>query len=152
MDMTINPPLRLKLRIARTLSLLVLVALPVGYLGGAIWPDAVGLLDILFAALRLIGLFAAVFLFIDIRSQRANAPDTALDERERAERDSAYRASHIGIVGTLFVMLVYTIPAKPLHWWFPDRDGAIDLLSAVAIAGLALPGIILAWRERPDGE
>ncbi|OYU14762.1 MAG: hypothetical protein CFE37_09120 [Alphaproteobacteria bacterium PA4] len=152
MDMTINPPLRLKLRTARILSLLVLVALPVGYLGGAVWPDAIGSLDILFSALRLIGLFAAVFLFVDIRNQRANAPDTALDERERAERDSAYRASHTALVGTLFMALIYTIPAKPLGWWFPDREGAIDLLSAFAIAGLALPGIILAWRERPDGE
>lgn len=152
MDMTINPPLRLKLRTARALSVLVLVALPVGYLGGALWPDAIGSLDILFAALRLIGLFAAVFLFVDIRNQRANAPDTALDERERAERDSAYRASHHALVGTLFLALIYTIPAKPLGWWFPDREGAIDLLSAFAIAGLALPGIILAWRERPDSE
>jgi hypothetical protein len=145
MDMTIKPPLRLKLRTARALSLLVLVVMPVGYLGGAIWPATA---QPLFGLLRLIGLFAAVALFVDIRNQRVNAPDTMLDERERAERDSAYRASHYGIVGTMFVVLFYTIPAKALGWWFPDRDGAIDLLSAFAIASLALPGIITAWRER----
>jgi hypothetical protein len=145
MDMTINPPLRLKLRTARALSLLVLVVLPIGYLGGAMWPD---MAVPLFGILRLIGLFAAVALFVDIRNQRINAPDAMLDERERAERDSAYRASHYGIVGTMFVVLFYTIPAKALGWWFPDRDGAIDLLSAFAIASLALPGIIAAWRER----
>jgi hypothetical protein len=152
MDMTINPPLRLKLRTARLLSLLVLGALPLGYLGGAIWPDSNALVRSLFSLLRLIGLFAALGLFVDIRNQRANAPDKALDERERAERDSAYRASHYGIIGSLFLVLIYTIPARLMGWWFPDREGAIDLLSAFAIAGLALPGIILAWRERPDSE
>jgi hypothetical protein len=147
MDVTINPPLRLKLRTARALSLLVLVVMPIGYLGGAIWPEMAHASPV-FGILRLIGLFAAVFLFVNIRNQRINAPDTMLDERERAERDSAYRASHYGIVGTMFVVLFYTIPAKALGWWFPDRDGAIDLLSAFAIASLALPGIITAWRER----
>jgi hypothetical protein len=152
MDMTINPPLRLKLRTARALSLVVLVAMPLGYLGGAIWPDQAGGTWLPFAILRLIGLFAGVFLFVDIRNQRANASDTMLDERERAERDSAYRASHYGIVGALFLAFLYTIPAKLLGWWFPDRDGAIDLLSAFGIISLALPGIILAWRERADLE
>lgn len=147
MDMTINPPLRLKLRNARALSLLVLVVMPIGYLGGAIWPE-MAQASPLFGILRQIGLLAAVFLFVDIRNQRVNAPDTMLDERERAERDSAYRASHYGIVGTMFVVLFYTIPAKALGWWFPDRDGAIDLLSVFAIVSFALPGIIAAWRER----
>jgi hypothetical protein len=148
MDMTMNYPLRLKLRTARALSLLVLVVMPIGYLGGAMWDDTEVFGWPLFTLLRLIGLFAAVFLFLDSRNQRINAPDTQLDERERAERDSAYRASHYGIVGTMFVVLFYTIPAKAFGWWFPDRDGAIDLLSAFAIASLALPGIITAWRER----
>jgi hypothetical protein len=150
MDMPINPPLRLKLRTARALSLLVLVVMPMGYLGGAIWPDHAGGVWLPFAMMRLVGLFAGVFLFVDIRNQRANAGDAILDERERAERDSAYRASHYGIVGALFLVFLYTIPAKLLGWWFPDRDGAIDLLSAFGIASLALPGIVLAWRERAD--
>ena len=73
-----------------------------------------------------------------------------LDERERAERDSAYRASHYGIIGALFLAFLYTIPVKLLGWRFPDRDGAIDLLSGFGIVSLALPGIILAWRERGE--
>jgi hypothetical protein len=42
MDMTINPPLRLKLRTARLLTLVVLAAMPIGYLGGAIRMAAPG--------------------------------------------------------------------------------------------------------------
>lgn len=152
MDMTINPPLRLKLRTARLLTLVVLAAMPIGYLGGAIWPDQDGGAWLPFAVLRLIGLFAAVFLFIDVRNQRANASDAMLDERERAERDSAYRSSHYVIVGALFLAFLYTIPAKLFGWWFPDRDGAIDLLAAFGITSLAMPGIILAWRERAEQE
>jgi hypothetical protein len=150
MDMSINPPLRLKLRTARILSVVVLTGLGIGYLGGALMPDDDGGVRLGFAILRLVGLFAAVALFIDIRNQRVHAPDAQLDERERAERDSAHRASHYVIVGTMFVALFYSIPAKALGWWFPDRDGAIDLLSAFAIASLALPGIIAAWREPVD--
>ncbi len=150
MDTAFNPPLRLKLRTARALSLLVLVAMPAGYLGGAIWPERLDWAWPVFAMMRLIGLFAAVFLFVDIRNQRANAPDAMLDERERAERDSAFRASHYGIVGALFLAFLYTIPAQRLGWWLPDGEGAIDLLSAFGIISLGLPGIILAWRERPD--
>lgn len=150
MEMSINPPLRLKLRTARFLSIVVLAGLGVGYLGGALMPDNDGSVRLGFAIVRLIGLFAAVALFVDIRNQRVHAPDAQLDERERAERDSAHRASHQAIVGTMFVVLFYTIPAKALGWWFPDRDGAIDLLSAFAIASMALPGIIAAWREPAD--
>lgn len=150
MDMSINPPLRLKLRTARLLSVVVLAGLGIGYLGGALMPDDDGGVRLGFAIVRLIGLFAAVALFVDIRNQRVHAPDVQLDERERAERDSAHRASHSAVVGTMFVVLFYTIPAKALDWWFPDRDGAIDLLSAFAIASLALPGIIAAWREPAD--
>ena len=87
--MPINPPLRLKLRTARALSLLVLVVMPMGYLGGAIWPDHAGGVWLPFAMMRLVGLFAGVFLFVDIRNQRANAGDAILDERERAERARA---------------------------------------------------------------
>jgi hypothetical protein len=148
MDMTINAPLRLKRRTARLLSVLVLVALPLGYIGGAMLPDA-GAADARpFAIIRLIGLFATLALFIDIRSQRINAPDAMLDERERAERDSAYRAGYHGIVAMIFAALSYAVFAQKFGGWLPDRDGAIDLLSALGFAGLALPGSIAAWRER----
>ncbi|WP_310497321.1 hypothetical protein, partial [Sandarakinorhabdus sp.] len=88
--MTIKPPLSLTLRNARILSVLVLAGLGIGYLGGAMFPDDKGGVWLGFSAVRLIGLFSAVFLFLDIRNQTAHAPDAMLDERERALRDNAY--------------------------------------------------------------
>ncbi|MFZ4689495.1 MAG: hypothetical protein ACOYLS_09670 [Polymorphobacter sp.] len=150
MDMTLNPPLRLKLRTARILSVAVLAGLGIGYLGGAMFPDDDGGVWLGFSALRLIGLFSAVLLFVDVRNQQAHAPDTMLDERQRAERDSAYVRAHQYIVGSLFIALFYTVPAQAFGWWLPDRDGIIDLVSAFAITSMAVPGMILAWRERSD--
>lgn len=148
--MTSNPPLRLKLRTARLLSVVVLAGLGLGYLGGAMFPRVDGGVWHFFSVLRLIGLFGAVVLFVDVRNQQAQAPDAALDERQRAERDNAYLRAHQIIVGTLFVGLFYTVPATKLGWWLPDSEGAIDLLSGFAIASLGLPGMILAWRERGE--
>lgn len=150
MEMIFNPPLRLKLRTARVLSVVVLAGLGLGYLGGAMFPDAAGGVRSGFSIVRLIGLFGAVALFVDVRNQQAHSPDAMLDERQRAERDNAHVRAHQIIVGTMFAVLFYSVPATKLGWWLPDREGAIDLLSAVATAGLALPGMILAWRERAD--
>jgi len=148
MDMTINAPLRLKRRTARVLSVLVMVALPLGYIGGAILADAGAADTRYFGIIRLVGLFATLALFVDVRSQRINASDAMLDERERAERDSIYRAGYHGIVAMIFAALTYAVFAQKYGGWLPDCDGAIDLLSALGFAGLALPGIIAAWRER----
>ncbi len=150
MEITMNASLRLKLRTARILSAMVLAALGIGFVGGAMFPDGDGGVQTGLAVLRLIGLLGAVALFIDVRNQQAHAPDAMLDERQRGERDSAYLRAHPMIVGTMFLVLFYTVPATRLGWWLPDGDGAIDLLSAFAIASLALPGMILAWRERSD--
>lgn len=59
--------------------------------------------------------------------------------------------SHQSIVSGMFVIFLYTLPARPLGWWFPTLEDGIDLLSAYAIAAMALPGIILAWRAEDGG-
>ena len=63
---TLNPPLKLSLRTARILSLLVLGGIAIGYLGGAIFAAPDGDTPIGFVGLRLIGLFSAVALFIEL--------------------------------------------------------------------------------------
>jgi hypothetical protein len=145
MDGSFKPPLRLGLRTARGLSVVALLALVAGYLGAAVAGDALA-----FGLLKLLGLLGAAALFLDARGQQANAPDRMLDERERRERDRAYVLAYQAIIGTMFVALIYTIPAQGLGWWLPDAAAMLDLVSALAIAGLALPGVILAWRTPAD--
>jgi hypothetical protein len=145
MDGSFKPPLRLGLRTARGLSVVALLALVAGYLGAAVTGDSPG-----FGLLKLFGLFGAAALFLDARGQQANAPDKMLDERERHDRDRAYVLAYQAIVGAMFVALIYTIPAQGLGWWLPDAAAMRDLVSAFAIAALALPGVILAWRAPAD--
>jgi len=149
---TMNPPLRLSLRTARILSVAVLGGIGIGYLGGAIMADPDGTTPIAFVFIRLIGLFSAVALFIEGRGQMTQANDAQLDERERQQRDKAYVATHQIMVTALFGFLLWSILAKFIDGWMPGREAALDLLSGFAITSMALPGIILAWREQPLDE
>ncbi|PZN92229.1 MAG: hypothetical protein DCF31_17010 [Alphaproteobacteria bacterium] len=146
METAYRPVLRLKLRTARRLSVAVLLALGIGYLGGAIATDPPRWLFVGIGLLRIFGLIGAVALFVDSTGQHANAPDRLLDERQRHERDRAYVLSYQIMVISMFAAFLYTIPAQVLDWWLPQIPAAIDLLSAFGITSLALPGIILAWR------
>jgi hypothetical protein len=144
-----NPPLRLSLRTARILSVAVLGGIGIGYLGGAIMADPDGTTPIAFVFIKLIGLFSAVALFIEGRGQMTQASDAQLDERERQQRDKAYVTTHQIMVMALFGFFLWSILAKFIDGWMPGREAALDLLSGFAITSMALPGIILAWREQP---
>lgn len=149
MNQNVNPPLRLSLRTARLLSLLVLGGIGIGYLGGAILADPDGSAPIAFSAVRLVGLISAVLLFIEGRGQLTQASDALLDERERALRDKAYVGTHQIMITCLFGFFIWSIIARFIDGWMPAPEQAIDLLSGFAITSMALPGIILAWREQP---
>lgn len=149
MEMAPKPPLTLSLRTARILSIVVLGGISIGYLGGAILAGDDGSAPIGFAVVRLIGLLAAVALFIDGRGQMAQSSDAMLDERERQQRDRAYVATHQIMVMTLFGFFIWSIIARFINGWMPGQEQALDLLSGFAISAMALPGIILAWRELP---
>ena len=99
--------------------------------------------------MRLIGLFSAVLLFIDGRGQLTQSSDAMLDERERALRDKAYVGTHQIMVLALFGFFLWSILARFVDGWMPGQEQALDLLSGFAICSMALPGIILAWREVP---
>jgi hypothetical protein len=149
MAASLNAPLKLSLRTARILSVAVLGGIGIGYLGGAILAAPDGDTPIVFVGLRLIGLFSAVALFIEGRGQLTQASDAMLDERERAMRDKSYVATHQIMVLTLFAFFLWSIIAKFIDGWMPGQEQALDLLAGFAITSLALPGIILAWREQP---
>ena len=146
----IDAPVRLSLRTARALALFVPLALAIGYIGGVLLPAPDGEVPLAFSFVRLLGLCGAILLFLDVRGQRANAADTMLDERERADRDRAYVATHRVIVGVLFVGFIAMLAARLLGRTLPDGEAMMDLISAFAIGAMALPGMFLAWREEAD--
>lgn len=149
MPQTLNAPLKLSLRTSRILSLLVLGGIGIGYLGGAIAAGPDDHVPIAFSAARVVGLVSAVLLFIEGRGQMTQASDAMLDERERALRDRCYVATHQIMVLTMFAFFLWSLVAKLINGWMPGQEQALDLLSAFAITSMALPGIILAWRETP---
>lgn len=149
MTMAPKPLLKLSLRTARLLSIAVLGGISIGYLGGAIMAEPDGTAPIAYVFVRLIGLFSAVALFIEGRGQMAQSSDAMLDERERHLRDKAYVATHQIMVLTLFAFFIWSILAKFIDGWMPGQEQALDLLAGFAISSMALPGIILAWRELP---
>lgn len=152
MAASLNAPLKLSLRTARLLSLLVLGGIGIGYLGGAILAGPDGDTPIAFVGIRLIGLFSAVALFIEGRGQMTQASDAMLDERERAMRDKAYVATHQIMIGCMFGFFLWSIVAEFTGGWMPGQEQALDLLSGFAITSMALPGIILAWREQTNDD
>ena len=147
-----NAPLKLSLRSARILSVLIVASLGIGYLGGAVAAGADGDQPVIFTLLRLLGLFSALALFIETRGQMAQASDAMLDERERALRDRSHVATHQIMVAVMFGFFLWSILARFTGGWMPDQEQALDLLSGFAITSLALPCIIMAWRELPEGE
>lgn len=141
-----RPPIILAAGQARILSVLALSAIVAGYLLDAIFTEMPRAAFVAVGIVKLFGLLGATALFLDAHGMAANAPEKLLDERQRAERGRAFVLSHQIIVSAIFLIFLYTLPAKPLGWWFPSLDDGIDLLSAFGIVGMALPGIILAWR------
>lgn len=146
----IDAPLRLPLRTARGLAVLVPLALAIGYVGGAAFATVEDGVPLAFSLIRLLGLLGAIFLFLDVRGQRANAADAMLDERERADRDRAYVVTHRVMIAVLLAAFLYMLAARATGWRVPDAEGIMDLISAFAIGSMALPGMILAWREQAE--
>jgi hypothetical protein len=87
-------------------------------------------------------------LFLSSYGQQSQLKESALDERERDERNRAFVATHQIMLGCLFGYFIYSTVADLVGLWTPSGEGALDLLSAFAIASMSLPGAILAWRDR----
>ena len=141
--------LSLSPRVARILSLLVGAGIVVGYpLGAALMaPD--GSLPIAIIPLHLVGLFAALALFADGRGQMTADVTARLDERERALRDKAYVTTHLIMALLLFAACLWTKLARLVDGWMPGPAQAVELLTAFVLLFMAMPGMILAWREQP---
>lgn len=147
----VRVPTRLSLPLAKMLSLVAPAGLVLSMVAGAYFLGADGRAQIWFHVLRLVFGLACLMLFVDGRSQPTNVPerfDPLFDERERAERDRAFRASHKIVLASIFVLCAYASIAHGWGLWLPDVRGAIDIALGLAFVAMGLPGMILVWRER----
>ncbi len=147
----VRVPARLSLRTAKILSLVAPAGLVLSMVAGAVFPGADGAIQPVFHVLRLLFALACLALFIDGRSQPTNVPekfDPLFDERERAERDRAFRNSHKIVVSSIFGLCAYATVALGWGLWLPDVRGAIDIALGLAFVAMGLPGMILVWRDR----
>lgn len=143
----VMPPAR-----ARLLSVVAVASLAVGYVGAAMLADTRGLADVGLGVLKLVGLVSTIFLFLSNYGQMSQRREAELDEREAQLRNRAYVLTHQIMVTLLFLAFFYVEAAGKLGWWLPAVDQAGNLITAFALASMALPAAILAWRDRspPD--
>jgi hypothetical protein len=143
---------RLPLRAAKILSLVAPVGLVLSMVAGAVFLGPAGEVQTVFHVLRLFFMIVCLALFIDGRTQSTNVPerfDPLFDERERAERDRAFRNSHKAIIWSVFALCAYASLALKLGLWLPDARGAIHITLGLALVAMGLPAMILIWREGP---
>lgn len=80
-----------------------------------------------------------------------NAPDTALDERERSIRDRAYFKAYGVFAGLALITAFYLLDLGPdLGLWVPTHyDAWWAIVWAFVMLGLGLPAGFVAW-DLPD--
>ncbi len=149
----VRVPARLSLRTAKILLLVAPAGLVLSMVAGACFLGIDGRVQPLFHALRLVFGLTCLALLIDGRTQSTNVPerfDPLFHERERAERDRAFRNSHKLIIWTVFALCALVTAALRLGWWLPDVRGAIDITIGLAFVAMGLPAIILVRRDRSN--
>ena len=135
---------------ARGLVAATYLALIVGYLLDLGLDPMDGGFSMFVSALKLAGLLGCFVIFLTTFSFTANAPDHQIDERERAERNTAYFHAYQVVIGAVFLMFLALIGIRLLTDWAPTIGTLEELLTLIGIGGLALPPAILAWRSSAD--
>lgn len=135
---------------ARWIVMLTYPALLAGYVLDVVLDPQHGALSLGTSALKLAGLVGCAVIFLSTFSFTANAPDHQIDERERAERDSAYFRAYQIVIGAVFFLFLGLIGMRWLAEWTPTVGTLEELLTLLGIGGLALPAAILAWRSSAD--
>jgi hypothetical protein len=99
---------------------------------------------------KLIGLFGCLALFMTRLSFLANAPRSALDERERIVQGQIYLPAFAIMVSALFALVGGLEVARLAGGAAPAVESLRDALCGLAIGAVALPATILAWRTPPE--
>ncbi len=105
--------------------------------------------NLIASCVSLVGMLAAVIMFLCTYSYVANAPDRWIDERELTQRNAAYfRALQYVIVMILFGLLSLQVASRVLSHPFTSEDFT-TYLTVLFFSSLIMPACILAWRDQP---
>lgn len=137
-------------RTARRLSLAVVGALTISYAIDLANPDLPRSIGLALGVAKIASLAGAILLFLGSHGQQAQANDDMLDERQRGERDRAFVRTHQIMVGLLLLAMIYLELAGKLGFWQPDVPQIVEMLTVFVLVSMALPGMILAFRDRSD--
>jgi uncharacterized membrane protein len=140
-------PIALSPAIARVLSVLCIGALWGWFFLKFSLSDAPEGRSLLVAGLAFFGVGTAMLLFASQYLNQAYAKDAELDERERTERDRAYRYTLFYLFAVLAVSYFRTeVLASP--------EVLSNFIVVLFLTTVAFTPAVLAWwdREEPDGE
>jgi hypothetical protein len=138
---------------ARALSLFLVAAVAIGYVGEVLYPGLPRSAGLVLGGLKLAGLATAIALFLSTWGQQSMANDRLIDERQQRDRDRAFTITHRFMVTMAIVAFFYVDLSPKLGLPLPARtQDAADLINVYVLLSLALPGIILAWQAPADLE
>ena len=129
----------------RLLCVFCVVSLVAYAVAGFSDAPVISLIALLVFIATYIGLRVAVRKIVDL-------PDRYVDERMKMLRGDIYRWTHVGVAAMISAIMilhiVLSLMAKSGIAQTLSSEQWFDLMFVLLFASLALPNILLAWRER----
>ena len=88
-----------------------------------------------------------MWIALNVPGARLGKP-VDFDERELQDRASAFLSAYRVMALLLFSITPFAMAASWLPWSLPSRINGVQLLMGLACVHIALPGVVMAWRER----
>ena len=144
--------IRLRQSLIKRLSWVALGSLHLWLVLMLVLPTELGWGGLLASTLSLVGMVAAVMIFLCTYSFMANAPERWIDERELAQRNAAYFRSYQYVVLMILTGLLYVEATVVFSKESLASTQISCYLTVLFFSSLIMPACILAWRDEPVHE
>lgn len=137
-------------RTSKLLGCYALAAMHSWFLAKLGLPSESGGAELVVGLAAITGMLASIVFFVSTYGVIANAPDTALDERELAERNRAYfGAFKYLVLMTVAGGMIPEMLAKMFN--FELSIGVLkNFILLMFTTALVLPGFLIAWSDREE--
>ena len=142
--------IKLKPATARALSSIALTSLYGWFLLKFFVDETKPLLQVLIGILALVGILAAILVFLSANGFLANAPKDRIDERELAQRNEAYfRAYQYMICAVLAGLLAVFLWERSTGLRITVHQFS-NFLTVLFFTGLVMPASVLAYQDKSN--